>query len=67
MSGKSYLIGIAGPSGAGKSYLAHHLSERLQAPVLALWIITIVTSRIFHWKSAPAPTSTIPQPWNTSC
>jgi uridine kinase len=36
MSGKSYLIGIAGPSGAGKSYLAHHLSERLQAPVLAL-------------------------------
>ena len=36
MSGKSYLIGIAGPSGAGKSYLARHLSERLQAPVLAL-------------------------------
>jgi uridine kinase len=36
MSGKSYLIGIAGPSGAGKSYLAHHLSQRLQAPVLAL-------------------------------
>lgn len=36
MSGKSYLIGIAGPSGAGKSYLACHLSERLQAPVLAL-------------------------------
>jgi uridine kinase len=36
MSGRSYLIGIAGPSGAGKSYLAHHLAERLQAPVLAL-------------------------------
>ena len=36
MSGKSYLIGIAGPSGAGKSYLAHHLSQRLQAPVLPL-------------------------------
>ncbi len=36
MSGKSYLIGIAGPSGAGKSYLAQHLSERLQAPVLPL-------------------------------
>src|ERR1035441_10694430 len=36
MSGKSYLIGIAGPSGAGKSYLAHHLSARLQAPVLPL-------------------------------
>ncbi len=36
MSGKSYLIGIAGPSGAGKSYLAHHLADRLQAPVLAL-------------------------------
>jgi uridine kinase len=36
MSGQSYLIGIAGPSGAGKSYLASHLAERLQAPVLAL-------------------------------
>lgn len=36
MSGKSYLIGIGGPSGAGKSYLASHLAERLQAPVLAL-------------------------------
>lgn len=36
MFGKSYLIGIAGPSGAGKSYLARHLSECLQAPVLAL-------------------------------
>ena len=36
MSEKPYLIGIAGPSGAGKSYLAHHLSERLQAPVLPL-------------------------------
>ena len=36
MSRASYLIGIAGPSGAGKSYLARHLSERLQAPVLAL-------------------------------
>src|SRR5271167_2657311 len=36
MSGKSYLIGIAGPSGAGKSYLARHLADRLQAPVLTL-------------------------------
>jgi len=36
MSGKPYLIGIAGPSGAGKSYLARHLAERLQAPVLPL-------------------------------
>jgi uridine kinase len=36
MSGNSYLIGIAGPSGAGKSFLAQHLSQRLQAPVLAL-------------------------------
>src|SRR5271166_3159889 len=36
MSGKSYLIGITGPSGAGKSYLARHLAERLQAPVLPL-------------------------------
>src|SRR5450631_1746879 len=36
MSATSYLIGIAGPSGAGKSYLAHHLSQRLQAPVLPL-------------------------------
>jgi uridine kinase len=36
MSEKSYLIGIAGPSGAGKSYLARHLSECLQAPVLPL-------------------------------
>ncbi|HEY4900809.1 MAG TPA: uridine kinase [Terriglobales bacterium] len=36
MSGKSYLIGIAGPSGAGKSYLARHLAERLQEPVLPL-------------------------------
>ena len=36
MSGKSYLVGIAGPSGAGKSYLAHHLADRLQGPVLAL-------------------------------
>jgi uridine kinase len=36
MSGTSYLIGIAGPSGAGKSYLATHLADRLQAPVLAL-------------------------------
>lgn len=33
---KSYLIGIAGPSGAGKSYLARHLAQRLNAPVLAL-------------------------------
>ena len=36
MLGLTYLIGIAGPSGAGKSYLAHHLAERLSAPVLAL-------------------------------
>ena len=36
MSRKSYLIGIAGPSGAGKSYLARHLADRLQAPVLTL-------------------------------
>lgn len=36
MSEKSYLVGIAGPSGAGKSYLARYLSDRLQAPVLAL-------------------------------
>jgi uridine kinase len=36
MSGQSYLIGIAGPSGAGKSFLARHLSERLQAPVLPI-------------------------------
>ena len=36
MSGKSYLIGIAGPSGAGKSYLARHLADYLDAPVLAL-------------------------------
>ena len=36
MSGKSYLIGIAGSSGAGKSFLARHLAERLQAPVLSL-------------------------------
>jgi uridine kinase len=36
MAVKSYLIGIAGPSGAGKSYLAHHLAQRLNAPVLAL-------------------------------
>ena len=36
MSEKSYLIGIAGPSGAGKSFLAQHLSQRLQAPVLPL-------------------------------
>ena len=36
MATPSYLIGIAGPSGAGKSYLAHHLAQRLSAPVLAL-------------------------------
>jgi uridine kinase len=36
MSGQPYLIGIAGPSGAGKSYLARHLAERLQAPMLPL-------------------------------
>jgi len=36
MSRKPYLIGVAGPSGAGKSYLAHHLAQRLHAPVLAL-------------------------------
>jgi len=36
MAAPSYLIGIAGPSGAGKSYLAHHVAERLSAPVLAL-------------------------------
>ncbi len=36
MAVKSYLIGIAGPSGAGKSYLAHHLAQRLAAPVLSL-------------------------------
>jgi len=36
MGAAAYLIGIAGPSGAGKSYLAYHLAERLQAPVLGL-------------------------------
>lgn len=36
MAGKSHLIGIAGPSGAGKSYLARHLAQHLQAPVLPL-------------------------------
>jgi uridine kinase len=36
MAAPSYLIGIAGPSGAGKSYLAHHVAQRLSAPVLAL-------------------------------
>ena len=36
MAAPSYLIGIAGPSGAGKSFLAHHLAQKLSAPVLAL-------------------------------
>lgn len=32
----TYLIGITGPSGAGKTYLATHLAETLNAPVLHL-------------------------------